>query len=88
MYYVQPNPFLSRRRLELSDADSLGWEPCDYPTLSGILMRPVEAGLWKLHETFDGTYNVDDLLDINEIMDVQLENKIRSYEYRARHTNG
>jgi hypothetical protein len=51
-------------------------------------MRPVEAGLWKLHETFDGTYNVDDLLDINEVMDVQLENKIRSYEYRARHTNG
>jgi hypothetical protein len=41
-------------------------------------MRPVEAGVWKLHETFDGTYIVDDLFDINEVLDVQVENKNRS----------
>lgn len=41
-------------------------------------MRPVEAGLWKFHETFDGTYNVDDLLDAHEFLDVSLENKLRA----------
>jgi hypothetical protein len=51
-------------------------------------MRPVEAGLWKLHETFDGTYTADDLLDINEVLDVQLENKLRAHEWRARNSNG
>lgn len=40
-------------------------------------MRPVEAGCWKLHETFDGTYIIDDLFDILEMMDVSLENKAR-----------
>jgi len=47
-------------------------------------MRPVQSGLWKLHETFDGTYTVDDLLDINEILDVALENKIRSEGWKER----
>lgn len=41
-------------------------------------MRPVEAGFWKLHETYDGTYIADDLLDINEMMDVVIENKNRA----------
>jgi hypothetical protein len=53
-----------------------------------MLMRPVEAGLWKLHETFDGTYNVDDLLDINELLDVKLENTIRAHDYRERQKSG
>lgn len=41
-------------------------------------MRPVEAGLWKLHETYDGTYNVDDLFDIHELLDVRSENNLRA----------
>lgn len=48
-------------------------------------MRPVEAGLWKLHETFDDTYIVDDLLDICELLDVKAENNIRSRDWRVRH---
>jgi hypothetical protein len=52
-------------------------------------MRPVEAGLWKLHETFDGTYTADDLLDINEVMDVMSENKYRGALYEeSRRRNG
>jgi hypothetical protein len=50
-------------------------------------MRPVEAGLWKLHETFDGTYIVDDLFDILEMMDVKMENEARAEEYRRRKEN-
>ncbi|HEY1645138.1 MAG TPA: hypothetical protein VGF75_02015 [Candidatus Saccharimonadales bacterium] len=41
-------------------------------------MRPVETGHWKLHETFDGTYTADDMFDINELLDVQAENKARA----------
>ncbi len=51
-------------------------------------MRPVEAGLWRLHETFDGTYTVDDLLDINEVLDVQLENRARAQAWKESKANG
>lgn len=36
-------------------------------------------GLWKQHELWDGTYDLDDLMDINEMLDVKAIN-----EYRAR----
>jgi len=62
------------------------WEPAEYVTLSPALMRPVEAGFWKLCETFDGTYTIDDLLDILEMMDVKSENEARAEEYRRRST--
>jgi hypothetical protein len=45
-----------------------------------MLGRVVESGLWKLHETYDGTYTVDDLFDTLEILDVQLENRWRANE--------
>lgn len=51
-------------------------------------MRPVEAGMWRLHETYDGTYTVDDLLDINEVLDVRAENQARAHDWRARQANG
>jgi hypothetical protein len=63
------------------------WEPAEYLNLSEILMRPVESGLWRLHETFDGTYTGDDLLDILELLDVRVENRLRAEEYRERKAN-
>jgi len=36
------------------------------------------AGEWKQHEAFDGTYTLDDLLDIHEMMEVKNENKRRA----------
>jgi len=47
-------------------------------------MRPVESGFWLLRETFDGTYNIDDLFDINEMLDVRAENSARIEKERAR----
>ena len=35
------------------------------------------AGLWTQKETFDGTYDVGDLLDALEFLDVRDENKRR-----------
>lgn len=43
-------------------------------------MAPVMAKLWKQHETWDGTYTLDDLLDVREMMAVQEENQTRARE--------
>lgn len=48
-------------------------------------MRPVAAGFWRLHETFDGTYTVDDLLDILEVIDVDVENRARARKWAEDH---
>lgn len=48
-----------------------------FPTLNPLLWRPVAAGLWRQHEAFDGTYDVGDLLDVLEFLDVKEENERR-----------
>ncbi|MCL1999704.1 MAG: hypothetical protein FWG65_13175 [Turicibacter sp.] len=40
-----------------------------------MLFAPVIAGHWRQHETWDGTYSLDDLLDIIEAMQIQGENE-------------
>ena len=39
---------------------------------------PVAAGKWFQHELWDGTYTLDDLFDILEVMQVQSENERRA----------
>lgn len=70
--------FYERKRIEFSEVATADFQPAEYLVLDWRLMRPVEAGLWKLHETFDGTYTADDMFDINELLDVQAENKARA----------
>ena len=41
---------------------------------------PVAAGMWKQHELWDGTYTLDDLLDIVELIRVRRENENRAAE--------
>lgn len=38
------------------------------------------AGYWKQHEVFDGTYTIDDLLDIHELLLIKSENEKRHRE--------
>ena len=38
------------------------------------------AGFWRQHELWDGTYTLDDLLDIVELMQVTRENERRLQE--------
>lgn len=42
-----------------------------------FLFAPVMAGHWKQRELSDGTYSLDDLLDIHEMMAVNAENERR-----------
>ena len=46
-----------------------------------MLYAPVLAGYWKQHEIWDGTYTLDDLLDITEVMIVKNEHERREYEH-------
>ena len=57
-----------------------GFTAVEFPTLNPLVWRPVAAGLWRQHETYDGTYDVGDLLNVLEFMDVKEENERR---YRA-----
>ena len=55
-----------------------------YPTLDAFAFAPVSAGLWRQHELFDGTYDIDDLLDAHELLAVREENNRRLREYAER----
>jgi hypothetical protein len=54
-----------------------------YPTLNPLLWRPVAAGLWRHRELFDGTYDVQDLADALEYLDVKEENERRYADWKA-----
>ena len=46
-----------------------------------FLFLPVSAGMWKQHELWDGTYTLDDLLDIVELIQVKHENEWRAMNH-------
>ena len=50
------------------------------PNLDEFLFLPVAAGMWQQHELWDGTYTLDDLLDIVELIRVRRENDYRAME--------
>jgi hypothetical protein len=45
-----------------------------------FLFLPVSAGMWRQHELWDGTYTLDDLMDIVELIRVKRENERRAAE--------
>ena len=47
------------------------------PNVDEFLFLPVAAGCWRQHELWDGTYTLDDLLDITELIRVRRENERR-----------
>ena len=57
-----------------------GYVPAAAPNIDEFAFLPVSAGYWKQHELWDGTYNLDDLLDIVEMIRVKRENEWRAKE--------
>jgi len=53
-----------------------------FPTLEPLVWRPIAAGLWRQHEARDGTYDVEDLCDVLEFLDVKEENERRYAEWK------
>ena len=58
----------------------LGYEPVKCPNIDEFLFLPVAASYWRQHELWDGTYTLDDLLDIAELIRVRRENEKRAAE--------
>ena len=71
--------FFRRRRPDLRSRRP-GYLTASCPNLDEFLFLPVAAGFWKQHELWDGTYTLDDLLDITELIRVRRENEYRAAE--------
>ena len=71
--------FFSRGRLCLPCREP-GYVTVSCPNIDEFLFLPVAAGMWKQHELWDGTYTLDDLLDITELIRVRRENENRAAE--------
>ena len=71
--------FFRRRRAECS-ARRCGYIPVSCPNIDEFLFLPVAAGFWRQHELWDGTYTLDDLLDIAELAEARKENEERAAE--------
>lgn len=72
--------FFRREQLPFEPVLDVNWivaEPANYDP---YLFAPVLAGMWKQHETWDGTYTLQDLLDAHEMMIVRAENERRHQE--------
>lgn len=57
------------------------FEPVNTVNVDSYAYAPVAAGLWKQKELWDGTYNIDDLLDLHEVLYVKAENERRYQEF-------
>ena len=44
--------------------------------------------MWKQHETFDGTYSLDDLLDAHEVLAITEENRKRDMDAQKMQEGG
>ena len=73
--------FFRRRRTECS-VRRCDYIPVTCPNIDEFLFLPVALGYWKQHELWDGTYTLDDLLDIAELAEVRRENEYRAMEMR------
>ena len=71
--------FFHRSRLELPRRDA-GYLTAEAPNADAFLYGPVMQGYWKQRELWDGTYTLDDLLDITELIRVRRENEARAME--------
>ena len=56
----------------------MNYVPARCPNIDEFLFLPVAAGMWKQHELWDGTYTLDDLLDIAELIRVRRESENRA----------
>ena len=76
---VESGGFFRRRRVGGVTRET-GFIPVEAPNIDELAFLPVAAGFWKQHEMWDGTYTLDDLMDIVEMIQVSNENQRRARE--------
>lgn len=55
-----------------------------FPTINPLIWRPVAAGLWTHRELRDGVFDMGDLCDVLEFLDVKEENERRHADWVRR----
>ena len=74
---MEPVRFFRRRAVEGRDR-ACGYCPVTCPNIDEFLFLPVAEGYWRQHELWDGTYTLDDLLDITELIRIRRDNQKRA----------
>ncbi len=75
MHQAQLRGFFSRlpTKFELSNgAGNSGIKPIESANINWYVMRLVDANLIRYHEAKDGTYELNDLADLHEMLDEKL----------------
>ena len=76
---MDPGRFFSRKRPGFL-TPAAAYIPAEAPNIDELAFLPVAAGFWQQHELWDGTYTLDDLLDVVELIQVTRENERRARE--------
>ena len=74
---VESGGFFRRQRVEGITRET-GFIAVEAPNIDELAFLPVAAGFWRQHEMWDGTYTLDDLMDIVELIQVSNENQRRA----------
>ena len=74
---MESGGFCRRRRVGFVSRPA-GFIPAEAANIDEMAFLPVAAGYWRQHEMWDGTYTLDDLMDILELMQVSNENQRRA----------
>ena len=51
----------------------------EMPNVDEFAFLPVIYGFWRQHELWDGTYTLDDLLDVVEVIAVRKAREVRTH---------
>ena len=74
---MESGGFFRRRRVGFVGRPA-GFIPAEAANIDEMAFLPVAAGYWRQHEMWDGTYTLDDLMDIVELIQVSNENQRRA----------
>ena len=72
--------FFRRKGFDFPKGGRAVFIPAEPVNFDAFLFAPVENGMWRQHEIWDGTYTLSDLLDAHEMMAVHAENERRAQE--------
>ena len=74
---MESGGFFRRRRVGFVSRPP-GFIPAEAVNIDEMAFLPVMAGYWRQHEMWNGTYTLDDLMDIVELIQVRNENQRRA----------
>jgi len=85
---MEPYLFFRRKPLGFSVRGNAEFIPARCENINEWLYAPVIAGVWEQKELWDGSYTLDDLADMHEILLVKTENQERAREAAEQRQRG